>query len=112
MRNGGIDKRVYVGEFVGSHFVHQPWKRWIDSVNDCPKKTCFGTERRMMYDDDSACLRVKGGESERFRIDSGVRQGCIMNPWFFNVYMDGVMKEVKMGIGRRGMNFLEDGREW
>ena len=52
MRNGGIDKRVYVGEFVGSHFVHQPRKRWIDSVNDCPKKTCFnvGTERRMMCD--------------------------------------------------------------
>ena len=28
--------------------------------------------------------------------------GCIMSPWLFNVYMDGVMKEVKMGMGRRG----------
>ena len=27
-----------------------------------------------------ACVRVKGSESERFRIDSGVRQGCIMSP--------------------------------
>ena len=35
-----------------------------------------------------------------------------MSPWLFNVYMDGVMKEVKMGIGRRGVSFLEDGREW
>ena len=34
-------------------------------------------------------------------IDSGVRQGCIMFPCLFNVYMDAVMKEVKMGIGRR-----------
>ena len=24
-------------------------------------------------------------ESERFRIDSGVRKGCIMSPWLFNV---------------------------
>ena len=24
-----------------------------------------------------------------------------MFPWLFNVYMDAVMKEVKMGIGRR-----------
>ena len=24
----------------------------------------------------------------------------------------GVMKEVKMGMGRRGVRFLEDGREW
>ena len=25
-----------------------------------------------------------------------------MSPWLFNVDMDGVMKEVKMGMGRRG----------
>ena len=29
----------------------------------------------------------------------------------FNLYMDGVMKEVKMVMGRRGVRFLEDGRE-
>ena len=37
-----------------------------------------------IYVDSSACIRVKGGESEWFRIDSGVRQGCIMSPWLFN----------------------------
>ena len=26
--------------------------------------------------------------------------------------MDAVMKEVKMGMGRRGLRFLEEGREW
>ena len=36
-----------------------------------------------------------------FMIDSGVRNGCIISPWLFNVYMDVVMKKVKMGIGRR-----------
>ena len=35
-----------------------------------------------------------------------------MSPCLFNVYMDAVMKEVKMGMGRRGVRFLEDGREW
>ena len=35
---------------------------------------------KSMYDDSSACVRVKGGESKRFRIDSGVTQGCIMPP--------------------------------
>ena len=53
---------------------------------------------KSMYDDSSVCVRVKGGESERFSIGSGVRQVCIMSPWLFNVYMDGVMKEVKMGM--------------
>ena len=56
-----------------------------------------------MYADSSSCIRVKEGESEQFKIDSGVRQGCIMSLWWlFNVYRDGVMKEVKMGMGRMG----------
>ena len=48
--------------------------------------------------------------SERFRIDSGVRQGCIMSPWLFNVHINAVMK-VKMGMRRRNARFLEKGRE-
>ena len=35
-----------------------------------------------------------------------------MSLWLFNVYMDGVRKEVKMGMGRRGVSFMEEGREW
>ena len=42
-----------------------------------------------MHIDNSACVRVKGGESERFKIDSGVRQGCIISPWMFNIYIYG-----------------------
>ena len=41
-----------------------------------------------------------------------MRKGCIIFPWLFNVYMDGVMTEVKIEMGRRGVSFLEDGREW
>ena len=67
---------------------------------------------KSMYVDSLACVRVKGGESELFRIDSGVRQGCTMSHRLFNVYMDGVMKEVKMKMGRRGVSLMEDGREW
>ena len=35
-----------------------------------------------------------------------------MSPCLFNVYMDAVMKEVKMGMERRGVRFKEEGREW
>ena len=35
---------------------------------------------KSMYVDCPACVKVKGGESEWFRIDSRVRQGCIMSP--------------------------------
>ena len=54
---------------------------------------------------------MKGDESECFRINIGVRQGCVMSPWLFNVYMDAVIKEVEMGMGRRGVKFQEEGRE-
>ena len=35
-----------------------------------------------------------------------------MSPWLFNVYMDAVMKEAKMGMGKKGERFQEEGREW
>ena len=40
---------------------------------------------KSMYVDISAYVRVKGGEGDRFRIDNGMRQGCIMSPWLFKV---------------------------
>ena len=50
---------------------------------------------------------LKVCESEYFRIDSGVRQLCIMSHWLFKVYM----KEVKMGMWRRGVRFHEEEKE-
>ena len=49
--------------------------------------------------------------SECFRIDSGVRQVRIMSPWLFNVYMDAVMKELKIGIGWEGSEISRGGKK-
>ena len=54
-----------------------------------------------MYVNSLVCVIVKGGESECFRIDSGVRQELISSSWLFNVYIDAVMKEVKMEMRRK-----------
>ena len=35
-----------------------------------------------------------------------------MCPCLFNVYMDVVMKEMKRGMGRKGVRFQEERREW
>ena len=35
-----------------------------------------------------------------------------MSTWLFIVYMDAPIKEVKMGMGRIGVRFMEEGREW
>ena len=57
-----------------------------------------------------ACVRVKEGEIEYFKMNSDSRQGCIMSPCILNVYMDTLMK-MKMGMVRRGVRFQEEGRE-
>jgi hypothetical protein len=67
---------------------------------------------KSMYVDSEACVRINGVVSEWFKIESGVRQGCVMSPWLFNLYMDGVMKELLVGMGREGVRMVENGREW
>ena len=67
---------------------------------------------KSVYINSLVYVKVKGAETKYFRIDSGVRKVSIMFPWLFNVYMDTVMKELKMGMGRRGVRFQEEGREW
>ena len=49
-----------------------------------------------------ASVRINGQESESFPIDVGVRQGCVMSPWLFNVFMDWVMKEARERVGDVG----------
>ena len=55
---------------------------------------------KSMYVSRGACVRVKGDESESFRINSGVRQGCIHVPFSLQCIYDAVRK--KNGDGGRG----------
>ncbi len=33
-----------------------------------------------------------------FNVEVGVRQGCVMSPWLFNIYMDGCIREMKVRV--------------
>ena len=46
-----------------------------------------------------------------FRIDNSMSQVHTISPWLFNAHMDAVMKEMKTGMGRIGVKFLEEGKE-
>ena len=54
---------------------------------------------------------VKGVEIESFTIDSGVKYGYVIFPWFFSVSMDFVTEEVKRELGVMGMRFSEEGKQ-
>ena len=52
---------------------------------------------RSWYTGISSCVRVDGGEGEWFPIRTGLRQGCVLSPSLFNVYMDAMMRKVTEG---------------
>ncbi len=45
---------------------------------------------KSFYEAASSCFKINGDTSEHFEIKVGLRQGCVMSPWLFNIYMDGV----------------------
>ncbi len=47
-------------------------------------------------------MRVGGEFSESFAVEVGVRQGCVMSPWLFNIFMDGCMREMKPKVVNMG----------
>ncbi len=56
---------------------------------------------RSFYENESVSVWVNGelshNLSESFKVEVGVRQGCVMSPWLFNIYMDGCIREMKVG---------------
>ena len=50
--------------------------------------------------------------SECFTVNVGLGQGCVMSQWLFNVYMDGVVREVNARVLGKGLELLSvnDGR--
>ena len=36
-------------------------------------------------------------------VNVGLRQGCVMSPWLFNVYMGGVVREVNVRVLGKGL---------
>ena len=52
------------------------------------------------------CRLVGNDVSEWFRINVGLRQGCVMSPWLFDVYMDGVVQKVNVRVLGKWLELL------
>ena len=48
---------------------------------------------RDLHVDNEVQVRAFGGISDKFKVNSGVRQGCVLAPTLFNVFMDFVIKK-------------------
>ena len=73
---------------------------------------CMGVGGKLLkamqsfYVDSSACVRVGNDVSKWFPVNVGLRQGCAMSPWLFNVYMGGVVREVNVRVLGKGLELL------
>ena len=63
------------------------------------------------YMESRACVRVGCEVSNWFPVKVGLRQGCVMSPWLFNVYMDGVVREVKARTYGKGVQMVGENGE-
>ncbi len=55
---------------------------------------------------------MDGELSGSFAIGVGERQGCVMSPWLFSIFMDGCMREMKAKVGKIGARLKLNVVEW
>ena len=54
----------------------------------------------------SAYVWVGNDVSEWFPVNVGLRQGCVMSPWLFDVYMDGAVRVVNVRMLLKQLKLL------
>ena len=66
-----------------------------------------------LYEDTTARVRVKGKLSESLSLKTGVKQGCVLSPLLFNIFLDWVVRKVLAEVGETGIEirFCKD-RKW
>ena len=48
------------------------------------------------------CLSGRRSTCQSFTAHRGVRQGCEMHSWLFNLFVDGIVREMKTKAGNDG----------
>ena len=46
-----------------------------------------------IYTNDKACIKIGGQSTEYFKVNQGVRQGCVLSPLLFNIFMSDLPKK-------------------
>jgi len=53
---------------------------------------------KALYKESKACVRVEGEVTEEFVVVQGLRQGCPLSLWLFNVFLGSVAREAMVGF--------------
>ena len=58
---------------------------------------------RGLYEDQVAVIRTEFGDTDKFKIKKGVRQGCILSPVLFNLYAERIIRRAEMEDATEGV---------
>ena len=58
---------------------------------------------RNLYEGQEATVRTRHGTTDWFQIGKGVRQGCILSPWLFNLYAEYIMWNTRLNGAQAGI---------
>jgi hypothetical protein len=61
-----------------------------------------------MYEYTMVCVRIGRKLGRKFKVDAGLRQGCVISPWLFNIFIDGVVVEVNAKVMPRRVAMMGD----
>ena len=83
----------------------------LEKLNNMGIKGKFFNILRHIYTSDKACIKMGSSCSDFFNLNIGVRQGCILSPLLFNLFISDLAKqfdtkEDKPRIGNLGINSL------
>jgi hypothetical protein len=56
---------------------------------------------KSMCEESTVCVRIGRKLGRKFKVDVGLRQGCVMSPWLYNIFIDGVVGEVNARVLER-----------
>ena len=57
-----------------------------------------------LYNGSRACVRLGSRVGENFEVRRGLRQGCVMSLWLFNIFFDKVLRQVNERSMGKGVN--------
>ena len=62
---------------------------------------------RNLYAGQEATVRTGHGTTDWFQIGKGVRQGCVLSPWLFNLYAEYIMRDTGLDETQTGIKVAE-----
>ena len=70
----------------------------------------LGRGIKALYNNCRMCVRVGREESEKFEVGRGLRQGCVISPWLFNMVMESVCR--RMVREGKGIELVDERGRW